>query len=197
MTPPRTHTTTALSTTRRTATGPRSLLRCLALRRGLFLAMLLAPAALPADDDAAQKATLQDLRNLGTGLMSWLTDEAAKAPREEPAPGPSRETEAEPDPQAPIDLTSIPVVTRSELEALLVPEYLPEIPELDGWGGAFEVRMHPDLPTLAGRPLLTIRSAGADGVFDADTYAPGPYPPASATRDLVWVDGYFVSWPQG
>jgi trans-aconitate methyltransferase len=50
----------------------------------------------------------------------------------------------------------------------------------------------PDLP----EPLLSIRSAGADGAFDTDTFTRGPYPPADAGRDIVWVDGYFASWPQ-
>jgi hypothetical protein len=95
----------------------------------------------------------------------------------------------------------LPVISQAELEELLVPDYLAKIPELDGWDGAYEVRMHPGLPGLLEvpdlpEPLLSIRSAGADGAFDTDTYTRGPYPPAEAGRDIVWVDGYFASLPQ-
>ncbi|HVS66664.1 MAG TPA: hypothetical protein VMT85_24535 [Thermoanaerobaculia bacterium] len=167
----------------------------------LFLSVLLTCAsALPADDTGAQKATMQDLRTLGTGLMAWLTDQATEsstasdtagsAPREEEA------DEEEADPNAPIELVSIPVVGREELEALLVPTYLPEIPEQDGWGNAYEVRLHPDAAALVGRPLIAIRSGGADGLFDGASYDLGAYPRDQASRDIVWVDGYFVRYPE-
>jgi hypothetical protein len=40
--------------------------------------LLLTPAALGAQGDDARRATMQDLRHLGSGLMAWLTDQAAQ-----------------------------------------------------------------------------------------------------------------------
>lgn len=40
-----------------------------------------------------------------------------------------------------------------------------------------------------------VRSPGRDGVFEGTTYAAGAYPVSDLDRDVVWIDGYFVTWP--
>jgi len=72
----------------------------------------------------------------------------------------------------------------TELERLIVPEYLEELPVEDGWRRPFQVASTPT--------AYEIRSAGKDGVFEV-------LPPRGATSDvnddIVWRDGELVQWP--
>lgn len=39
------------------------------------------------------------------------------------------------------------------------------------------------------------RPPGRDGTYSGDSYKVGPFPPDEHDTDVVWADGYFVSWP--
>ena len=142
-------------------------------------------AGAPQDDAAAQKRTIADLRNIGTAMFSWLTDQVGAA-----AAGQSQT------PQAPdsADLAKYPPISREDLIKILVPTYLQTVPELDGWGHPYELYLNTADPT--GQTVMALRSPGRDGKFSGGTYKVGAFPAESYDDDLVWVDGYFVRWPE-
>ncbi|MCP4661834.1 MAG: hypothetical protein GY856_41050 [bacterium] len=138
------------------------------------ISAILVPNLLDALEKAKQKRTIADMRNTGTALMSWLTDQGGE------------------DADRAQDIPENP--SAAELEALLVPTYIQTVPATDGWGHELEVRINPDL--LASR-VFRIRSPGRDGIFEAESYGePEPFTPTDYDRDIVWVDGYFVRWPE-
>jgi hypothetical protein len=131
-------------------------------------------------DSGAQRRTVADMRNVGTAMFVWVTDQVGAA-----AAG-----------QKAVDLAKFPPVsTFAGLEKLLVPKYIQALPERDGWGNPFEYRLNLKNPT-AGTSVMSIRSPGRDGKFSGLTYAVEAYPRADYDRDIVWADGYFVQWPQ-
>ncbi len=136
------------------------------------------PAA-PDLDLEKQRQTVKDIRNLGTALYCWLTDEvgAAAAGKQER-----------------LDLQLYPSISRTELEKLLVPEYLDKIPETDGWGHPFDVRLNVKDPQA--RNVMSIRSPGRDGSYSEDVYKIDRFDPVDYDQDLVWADGFFIRWPE-
>ena len=43
---------------------------------------------------------------------------------------------------------------------------------------------------------MLIRSAGRDGQFEGDQYTIGAFEVTDYDRDIVWINGFFVRWPQ-
>jgi hypothetical protein len=129
-------------------------------------------------DRSAQRATVAAMRNAGTAMFSWLTDQVGAA-----AAG-----------QKTVNLEAIPVSSFAGLKELLVPQYIQELPERDGWGNPFEYRLNVKNPANQGG--MSIRSPGRDGKFSGLTYVVGAFPAADYDHDIVWADGYFVQWPQ-
>jgi hypothetical protein len=125
-----------------------------------------------------QRKTVADMRNLGSALFSWLTDQVGAAAAGQ---------------QEAMDLRLYQDISREELRKLLVPAYLMEIPELDGWGHPYEIRLNED---LMARNVMSIRSPGRDGKYSADVYTIKEFEPADVDQDLVWTDGFFVRWPR-
>ncbi len=152
---------------------------------GLLLGALLA-FALPLDAgeaaptwSAEHAETVQRLRTIGAALYTWHLDNV----EEEPAGEELSE----------FPMAAVPVIDAEALEALLVPLYLTELTKTDGWGNALEFRLDQEGETA---PLMAVRSAGANGKFDEESYEPRPFGPEDELDDLVWVDGYFVRWPR-
>lgn len=143
-----------------------------------------APDSEVRQDAAAQKRTIADLRNVGTAMFSWLTDQVGAA-----AAGQSQTPEP-----ASANLSDYPAISREELAKILVPMYIQEIPELDGWGHPYEYHLNTANPL--GERVMAIRSPGRDGQFSGDTYKIGPFGAERFDDDLVWVDGFFVQWPE-
>jgi hypothetical protein len=138
-----------------------------------------------ANDWEAQKRTVAAIRNVGTAMFSWLTDQmgaaAAGQSQTEPAP-------------ATVELKHYPQISREELEKLLVPTYIQKIPETDGWGHPIEYYLNtanPQAPQVMG-----LRSPGRDGEFSAASYTVTSFDPDDFDEDIVWTDGFFVRWPQ-
>jgi len=144
---------------------------------GLIAALLL-PNFIDALQKAAQKKSMGDIRIVGTGLMSWLTDQSGGAA----AAG--AET---------VDLTKIPELTRPQVDAILVPRYIQITPELDGWKTPYEYRL--DQANVHGQLVLGVRSLGRDGIAQGTSYTTGSFEPTDYDQDLVWIDGGFVRWP--
>lgn len=81
-----------------------------------------------------------------------------------------------------------------EIEELLVPTYIPELPATDAWENPLEFCLDRD-PKPPGNFLAGIRSPGRDGTFEGTVYQAGAFPIDSSDRDVVWIDGYFITWP--
>jgi hypothetical protein len=133
-------------------------------------------------DQAAQKRTVADIRNIGTAMFSWLTDQVSAA-----AAGQSEAAKV-------VRLPGYPRISSAELEKLLVPDYLQSLPKTDGWGHPYEYSLNAADPLA--REVMAIRSPGRDGTFAATEYAVSAFAPDDFDQDIVWVDGFFVRWPQ-
>jgi hypothetical protein len=165
-------------------------------------------------DAEKQRQTVVDMRNLGTALYSWLTDQVDTTAGQQAHPGDPGDTPAGPkthhrvpaagqppkgqDPNAKPDKTfdveTSPLISRQDLEDFLVPKYIQEIPEIDGWGSPYEVRLNTD--DVMGKTVMSIRSPGRDGRYSAEVYTIEGFDPTDYDQDVVWADGFFVRWPQ-
>ena len=138
-----------------------------------------------ANDGDAQKRTLADIRNTGTAMFSWLTDQVSAA-----AAGQSQSET----PSTRVELKHYPLISHEELEKILVPQYMQRVPEKDGWGHPYEYYLSAADPLAP--QVMGIRSPGRDGEFSAASYTVGPFDPGDFDEDIVWNDGFFVRWPQ-
>lgn len=138
-----------------------------------------------------QKENVLRMRSIGNALMEWYTREGVTAG--EPSQS-EDQSEGEDERQSDLRWSDCPPISRAELGALLVPRYLDELPRTDGWGNAFEFCLDTADPSPH-RLIMGVRSAGSDGRFDDERYAPGPFPAERTEDDIVWVDGYFARWP--
>lgn len=138
-----------------------------------------------ATDAGAQKRTVADIRNVGTAMFSWLTDQVGAA-----AAGQSQTEYVAP----PIDLKDYPPISHEELTKLLVPDYIMKIPEKDGWGNSYEYFLNASNPLA--QQVMTIRSPGRDGKYSERIYTVTSFDPDDVDEDIVWADGYFIRWPQ-
>lgn len=148
-----------------------------------IIAALLIPNFLDALQKAKQKRTVADMRNAGTAMFSWLTDQVGAA-----AAG-ATATE--------IDLSlygSGTGVTSGAITALLVPQYLQSVPDKDGWKNTYSYYMNTG--NVLAQNVLAVRSYGRDGTGTGTTYSVTGFEPTDYDQDIVWADGFFVRWPQ-
>lgn len=135
-------------------------------------------------DQGAQKQTVKDIRNVGTAMFSWLTDQVgAAAAGQSQTPAPKE-----------VALSNYPAISHEELAGILVPQYIQELPVTDGWGHDYEFRLNTENPLAP--QVMSIRSPGRDGTFSTDSYTVTSFDPTSFDEDIVWADGFFVHWPQ-
>ncbi len=137
-------------------------------------------------DRAASRRTMNALREVGQAMANWATDELDRPGWTEPA-----------EKQAPAgaNWSLCPRISYEELQAVLVPGYLEELPRQDGWGHPLDFC----LDRAAGRMhfAMGVRSPGRDDRFEGSDYAKlGKFHPALVDRDVVWLDGLFVTWPE-
>lgn len=145
---------------------------------------------------AAQKRAVADLRNVGTALYSWRIDQApdisSKGDPEAEDAGPC-DCDAE-GKMISYDIRDVPEISWEALRAIVVPQYLRELPKNDPWGNPYEYRLK--IKNVRSRTVISIRSAGSDGRFNGDRYEVRPFLPGDTAEDLVWADGYFLRWPE-
>jgi len=147
---------------------------------GIIAAMLI-PNMLDAFQKAKQKRTLADMRIIGTAMVSWLSDQVGAA-----AAGQSSTS---------VDLSAYgTALVAADLQTVLVPEYLQDLPPLDGWKRQYEYYLNFAKPTA--QQVMALRSSGRDGVKDSTKYTVSSFDPTDYDRDIVWADGFFVRWPQ-
>ena len=148
-----------------------------------IIAALLIPNFLDALQKAKQKRTVADMRNTGTAMFSWLTDQVGAA-----AAGSASTTE--------VDLSNYNSAKSSaDMATILVPQYLQDVPALDGWKTAYEYYLKTGSEVLD-QQVMAIRSSGRGGAMDGTTYTVTSFEPTDYNQDIVWADGFFVRWPQ-
>lgn len=148
-----------------------------------IIAALLIPNFLDALQKAKQKRTVSDCRNVGTAMMSWLTDAASAA-----AAGQNTWS---------FQSYSSATTGRSAVAAVLEPRYIQRVPPEDGWGSSFFYGLQTDPPL--GDNIMYCASGGRDGSdpTSGNNITVGPFPPTDYDEDIIWADGYFVRWPSG
>jgi type IV pilus assembly protein PilA len=146
-----------------------------------IIAALLIPNFLDALQKAKQKRTVSDIRNTGTAMFSWLTDQVGAAAAGQTA------TDS-------VNLGQYTSRSTAEVSAVLVPQYLQSIPVKDGWKTQYNYYLETE--KVLKRTVMAIRSAGRDQTTSGDTYTVAGFDPTDYDQDIVWADGFFVRWPQ-
>ena len=149
-----------------------------------IIAAILIPNLLDALQKAKQKRTVADIRNTGTAWMSWLTDQVGAA-----SAGAGKK----------YDTNGFGDVTYQQLFGYLHPTdsffYMQEVPQKDGW--RYEMSYGKNANLLASNVLI-ICSGGRDGIVsscEGTTWNVAPFVATAYNTDIVWADGYMVSWP--
>ncbi|HEX6203894.1 MAG TPA: hypothetical protein VF100_12890 [Thermoanaerobaculia bacterium] len=142
-----------------------------------------APGA-PGNDLERAQATMGRMLEVGRALHSWARDTRLERGRRQPTSRLPKE----------LRWDRCPGLGHAELVELLVPAYLREVPEEDSWGRPLQFCL--DRRLNAASQQYGVRSAGNDGDWENDPYRVGGFPETRLTSDLVWMDGYFVRWPE-
>ena len=142
-----------------------------------IIAALLIPNFLDALQKAKQKRTVADIRNMGTAMFSWLTDQVGAS-----AAG------------ATVNMSSYTSITRGNLTSALVSQYIQDIPSADGWKGSYYYFL--DTANPLARTVMAIGSGGRNKSAVTGSYTVGSFDPTDYDQDIVWADGFFVRWPQ-
>jgi hypothetical protein len=129
-------------------------------------------------DADKQAQTVRDMRDLGTALFSWLTDQLGAMAAGQPQI---------------VNLKLYPEISGAALEKLLIPAYLAQVPKTDAWGHPLEVGLN--VKDLLAQNVISIRSPGRDGKYSANLYKMEQLRPGDYDQDLVWADGFFIRWP--
>ena len=150
-----------------------------------IIAAILIPNLLDALQKAKQKRTVGDMRSVGAAWFSWLTDQVGGA-----AAGTSTNT---------YDLGNLDqTLTGDQLLTTLFNAggifYIQEVPNVDGWGNDYEY-LHSD--DVLSAQYMAIRSPGRDDSFLGSSYPMGPFIATDYDSDIVWADGFFVTYPAG
>lgn len=152
----------------------------LAVPWGLPTARALAEEKEGPDGIEELSRTIQTMRDVGNAMYSWFVDHH----------GDLRVPDG---PRTTVDVTALPPISKEELESLLVPDYLTELPVADGWGRPLEFRL---ARAPRGENMMALRSAGPDGEFSSSAYELGSFDKRDPTADVVWIDGFFGRWPE-
>ncbi len=152
-----------------------------------IIAAILIPNLLDALQKAKQKRSVADIRNTGTAWMSWLTDQVGAA-----SAGATKT----------YDTTDFDKIDYEDLFGYLHPAdsffYMQEVPQKDGWRYPLRYGKNPNL--LASNVMI-ICSYGRNNSAEDSTecheedWAVAPFVATSYDTDIVWADGYMVSWP--
>ena len=146
-----------------------------------IIASMLVPNLLDALQKAKQKRTMADMRIAGGAMFSWITDAVGAA-----AAG---QTTTE------VDLGDYGgELSVEDLSTILVPQYLQEIPKIDGWKSPYEYYLNTENPFAA--HVVAVRSLGSDKAEEDTSYTVTSFEPTDYQQDILWADGQFVRWPQ-
>lgn len=128
-------------------------------------------------------ATVKDLRDIGTAMFRWAQTQNKN----------NVVADSENDELKTFDWKDCPKISHDDLQALLIPGFLGAVPRSDRWGNDYEFCLDPTLENRIG--AIGVRARGSDGRFEGDVYQVGAFPLAETQRDIVWIDGFFLTWP--
>ena len=140
-------------------------------------------------DQERLKTTVQRQRDVGVAMIAWITDRIDGTCSDSDASAEMTDDDGN------VDWSRCPLISHRELASLLVPAYLRELPDTDGWGHPFEFCLEVE-DVCGGAFAAGLRSPGRDGSWQGDVYPVGPFLPDQVDRDVVWIDGFFVTWPE-
>ena len=151
-----------------------------------IIAAILIPNMIAALHKAKQKRTVAEMRQVGTALMSWLTDQVGAA-----AAGASQTYNFD---DLTISLTAEEVLGTLYISPTIF--YVTTIPVKDGWGFLLDYAWS---GKVLGARVFGIRSRGRDGQVGPTTnpYPFGPFTTTEFDEDIVWADGLFIRYPAG
>jgi hypothetical protein len=135
------------------------------------------------DLDHAQ-ATMGRILEVGRAMHAWARDTRLERGRRQPTARMPKQ----------VRWDRCPGIEHAELEQLLVPAYLRELPSEDAWERPLQFCV--DRRLAGSEQLYGVRSAGSDGRYGTDRYEVGGFPDTSLDADLEWMDGYFIRWPE-
>jgi type II secretory pathway pseudopilin PulG len=136
-----------------------------------IIAALLIPNFLDALQKAKQKRTLADMRDVGTALVAYATDNNGTFPAGE---------------------------SLEEVRSTLSPKYMATVPTVDGWKRPFRYACWQENPNSPGCDHFRVASAGRDGVFESEDlsqYGQETFEVTDYDRDIVLGDGEFLQYP--
>ncbi len=143
-----------------------------------LITALVMPNLLDSLEKARQKRTIVDMRNTGTAMLAWLTDQmgAASAGRQVKFPDDG-------------------VLSYDDITALLVPTYIESVPQVDGWGHPYEYYLGREAAHSVPGSTILIRSIGRDGRVQGEDYDWGTFDSTDYDQDILWIDGLFARLP--
>jgi prepilin-type N-terminal cleavage/methylation domain-containing protein len=146
-----------------------------------IIAALLIPNFLDALQKAKQKRTVGDMRNVGSAMFSWLTDQVGAASAGSSA--------------TQVSLSTYAAAAWGDVTKRLVTDhdYIQQVPLLDAWKGTYAYYLNtadPLAPTV-----MAIASEGR-AIGLTGTYVAAAFDPTDYDQDIIWADGFFVRWPQ-
>jgi prepilin-type N-terminal cleavage/methylation domain-containing protein len=116
----------------------------------------------------------------------------------------------------PVDDSFYPnALTHTELETLLIPDFVSRVPEIDPWGEPYEIFVTnidlnaPNHIDVGGVHVFLVRSLGPNRALDSSFFDPGPFdlffdvdstgptPINFISDDIVFTDGSAAHWPSG
>ncbi len=133
-------------------------------------------------DLQAMRQSVKTVRSMGAQLYAWLAEA-----------DPESATSSWQPPKE-VDWQACPAVSAERIRELLEPLATEELVFTDGWGHPLQFCLQED-PETDSWYRAGIRSPGKDGVFQDTAYEPGPFTVQEVDRDMVWVNGYFWSYP--
>ncbi|TNF82113.1 MAG: hypothetical protein EP299_01615 [Acidobacteria bacterium] len=145
-----------------------------------LITTILIPNLMDALHKSLQKRTVADMHAIATGMMSFYTDMHGGA-----AAG-TRVYLADYDP-----------IAHGELTEMLVPMYIDHLPLRDAWHNAYDYYFGKTTAEYGYELAFGIRSRGRSGVADSVAYTWGSFDPTLYDHDILWLDGLFVTWPEG
>ena len=154
-----------------------------------IIAAVLIPNLLDGLQKAKQKRTMADIRDLGAAWMAWLTDQSAAA-----AAGASTKSYN--------FLALSENLSADELMSSLYIDsnmfYTRRVPSRDGWARPYEFRWSGNVVAAT---VIGMRSLGRDGAEgpngNGGQYTTGPFLASDYDQDIVWADGFFITYPNG
>jgi general secretion pathway protein G len=129
-----------------------------------ILAAIVIPNLLDAGQRSKQRRTMADMKTIANAIGQYVADNSI-VPRG-------------------VNVGSTVVTPNSSLESVLVPTYIGDIPDQDGWGNPF-------FYTVRSKNSYNFTSQGRDGINSADSTRND----RNWDHDLIISDGIFISSP--